>query len=158
MLRGRGNWVFEVGDNWEVVDHPECLTLTRSEEGALQFSSTEKKSGQVDHADIRHVVGRLDSGGWGDPAGIVLGEFSGLVYSYADAEGVTWRRWFLGRGSTLLFVTYNTSKPIPVADEKLINDTLHTLRAWPIAKENSLFRRALAALRRLLGDGITARN
>jgi hypothetical protein len=158
MLRGRGNWVLEVGDSWAVVDHPECLTLTRSEEGALQFSSAEKKSGQVDHADIRHVVGRLDSRGWGDPAGVVLGEFSGLVYSYADSEGVTWRRWFLGRGATLLLVTYNTRKAIPAADEKLINDTLHTLRAQPIAKENALLRRVLAALRRLMGNGTTIQN
>ena len=126
----RDDWTLDVGDRWHVADEPECLTLDDGNRGALQFSSATRKSGLVDGAEIRGVAERMNRG-WGDPVAVAHGEFCGLLYRHADADGIAWRRWFLGNGRTLLFVTYNTSGRIAAEDERRIDDILRTLRARP---------------------------
>ena len=112
---------------------PECLTLALSGRGALQFSSATKRSGRVDHAELQHIAGRLNEG-WGDADAVTLGDFSGLLFSYVDTEGIFWRRWFVGHGAILLFVTYNAEVPISTAEEQLIQSTLDTLRVSTAAR------------------------
>jgi hypothetical protein len=145
MRVGRGNWTLDVSEVWAVADDPECLTLSLAQRGALQFTSAVKKSGHVDHVELHDVAERLNRG-WGIPVAVSHGDFSGLLYSYWDNDSVIWMRWFLGHGRTLLFVTYNTSEHIPLADENLISNTLQTLCARPNDTRNSLIQRAITGL------------
>jgi uncharacterized membrane protein YgcG len=146
MQAGWGNWVLDASTEWKLVHHPECLTLELLDRGALQFSSATRRSGRVDHAELQRVAARLNDG-WGSAEAVMCGDFSGLLFSYVDNEGINWRRWFLGRGSILLFVTYTAKTLISTADEQLIQSTLDTLRVSTKADKFSLVRRGIAALR-----------
>jgi hypothetical protein len=144
------NWTVSVPTEWAVVQHPECLTFKLLDRGALQFSFSTKRSGRVDYAELRQVAERLNDG-WGGAEAVACGDFSGLLFSYVDIEGIAWRRWFLGHGATLLFVTYNAATSISTADEQLIQNTLNTLRVSTKTGKSTLVRRAIAALRTLSG-------
>lgn len=148
MKAGWDNWIVDAPKEWAVVQHPECLTLELSDRGALQFSSATKRSGCVDYAELQHVAGRLNEG-WGGAEAVAYGDFSGLLFSYVDTKGIGWRRWFLGHGAILLFVTYNAEAPISRADEQLIQSTLDTLRVSTTVGKSSLVHRGIAALRAL---------
>jgi hypothetical protein len=150
MQAGWNNWTVNAPKEWAVVRHPECLTLELLDRGALQFSSATKRSGRVDYAELRQVAGRLNEG-WGGAEAVACGDFSGLLFSYVDTEGIVWRRWFLGHGATLLFVTYNAETSISTADEQLIQNTLNTLRVSTKTGKSSLLYRGIAALRALSG-------
>ena len=150
MQAGWDNWIVDAPKEWAVVQHPECLTLELLDRGALQFSSTTKRSGRVDYADLQQIAGRLNEG-WGGAEAVACGDFSGLLFSYVDTEGIVWRRWFLGHGATLLFVTYNAGTPISTADEQIIQSTLDTLRVSTGVGKPSLLHRGIAALRELSG-------
>lgn len=150
-------WTVDAPDEWTVVRHPECLTLEDPDRGALQFSSATKRSGRVDYAHLQQIAGRLNQGGGGAEA-VVCGDFSGLLFSYVDREGIVWRRWFLGHGAILLFVTYNTETPISTADERLIQSTLDTLRVSSKVGGTALLQRGITALRALSGRNGSSSN
>lgn len=143
-------WTVDAPDGCTVVRHSECLTLEIPDRGALQFSSATKRSGRVDYADLQQFAERLNEG-WGSAEATVCGDFSGIFFSYVDREDVNWRRWFLGRGPILVFVTYNAAAPISTADETLVRSTLDTLRVSAKVDGPSLLHRGLAAFRALSG-------
>jgi hypothetical protein len=52
MRVGSSSWSLEVSQDWRVTDHPECLTLEPSDQGALQVSAAHKKVGLVTDEDL----------------------------------------------------------------------------------------------------------
>ncbi len=56
MRIGWSGWSVEVDEQWTITDDPECLTLERSADAALQLSSARKKSGTITDADLQDFV------------------------------------------------------------------------------------------------------
>jgi hypothetical protein len=56
------------------------------------------------------------------------GEFSGFGLEFV-ATGVFWRRWWLSRGDTMLFVTYNTDAAQAQVHRDAVDLILSSLKA-----------------------------
>ena len=126
MRVGWSTWSLEVSEEWSVTDHPECLTLEISDQSALQASSSRKQNGLVTEEDLFFSAEKRKAWGSWQPAS--CGEFEGIVYEYTEGERV-WRRWFLRRGKTLLFVTYNGSSAATEQERFAVDQVLSTVRA-----------------------------
>lgn len=136
MRIGWSTWSVDVDDGWTITDHPECLTLERSSDAALQLSSGRKKSGEVTDADLHDFVLRKEDE-WGIAVRAQCGEFSGFVVNYSE-EGSHWSRWFLRNGATLLFATYNGTPEAAARESESVRQVLATARSeatreasWP---------------------------
>ena len=121
------SWSLELHSNWRATEHPECLTLELSDEGALQLSSARKQDGSVSYEDIVDYA-ESQNHEWGASINVTCGEFTGLVYRYREDEQ-QWNRWFLRNGQTLLFVTYNASPRAQLLEYAAVEQILSTLRA-----------------------------
>jgi hypothetical protein len=121
------SWSLELPPNWRATEHPECLTLELSDEGALQLSSASKQDGNVSYEDILDYA-ESQNHEWGVSIDVTCGEFTGLVYRYREDEQ-QWNRWFLRNGQTLLFVTYNASRRAQLFEYAAVEQILSTLRA-----------------------------
>ena len=126
MRVGYPSWSVEISDEWAVTEHPECLTLELSDEGALQGSSATKRTGRVTEEELFFSAGERES--WGTPRECSLGDFTGITYSYKE-DDVTWCRWFLRNASTLLFFTYNGSNRAAAKEIERVIQVLSTLKA-----------------------------
>lgn len=125
MRVGWQSWSLEVSDEWSVTDHPECLSLTLSDEGALQVSSARKQDGFVEEQDLLFPEEERES--WGKWKPVHCGEFDGIVYEYTQEE-IVWRRWFLRNGPVLLFVTYNGTADAAKREAAAVSIVLNTVR------------------------------
>lgn len=98
-------WELELAEGWRTQDDPECLTVTRSAEGALQLSAAVKSAGLVSPAEIHDFYRpTVPSGAPFDPAS--FGSFTGFRTHFVE-DGVHWHKFWLCHGSLLIFVTYN---------------------------------------------------
>jgi hypothetical protein len=125
MRIGWPGWSIEVYSDWKVTDNEECLTLERSSDGALQFSSARKSNGPVDESDL--YFSESDRIAWGTPVSVACGEFAGIMYHHVE-DAYTWRRWFLRAKSVLLFVTYNGTDHAFRVEHSAVNAVLNTAR------------------------------
>ena len=121
------SWSLSAPPRWLVTEHPECITLECSSDGALQLSSATKKSGVISHAEL---VAKAESQneGWGDPTPTTCGQFDGVLYQYADND-MQCNRWFLRNGAVLLFVTYFGNTRAQLVEYPQVQSMLATLRA-----------------------------
>jgi hypothetical protein len=124
MRFGWSSWSLDVPDDWSVIEHAECLSVTRSD-GALQASSAHKEVGVVTERDL--LFDEEERRAWGSWKPVQHGKFVGIVYRYFHEE-IVWRRWFLGNGPTLLFVTYNGTIDAAERDSLAVSSILSTLR------------------------------
>jgi hypothetical protein len=123
----RGSWSIECALGWAGSDDPECLTLTRVQDGAgaFQLSSARKQSGSVTKEDIEQTAGRELS--WGPVASVRYGEFWGSSVTYFK-DGDFWSRWWLGSGPVLVFATYNGTPETKSTELPEVERMLSTLR------------------------------
>jgi hypothetical protein len=131
MRVGSSSWSLEVSQDWRVTDHPECLTLELSDQGALQVSAAHKKVGLVTDEDLLSFEEGRDAWGHWQPA--KCGDFTGIGYEYRDGEEV-WQRWFLKWGRTLLFVTYNGTPSALEQERAAVDQVLSTARAETVGE------------------------
>lgn len=124
---GGPSWSLELLPNWRATEHPECLTLELSDEGALQLSSARKKDGNVSYKEVLDYA-ESQNEGWGISTQVACGEFTGLIYRYSDNKQ-QWNRWFLINGQTLLFVTYNANPRAQLLEYAAVERILNTLCA-----------------------------
>jgi hypothetical protein len=102
----RGSWSIERHPDWDATEHPECLTLTLSDDGgALQLSSARKGQGSVTAGDIQWCIDNLQ-GAWSHPSAVSLGDFSGSSVS-GLINDTFWTWWIVGCGPVLLRASYN---------------------------------------------------
>ena len=132
---GRNLWEIAVAPGWSAKQDDECLTLVKSDEGALQVSSATKKCGLISQEEIRdfyepRVVER----------GSTLQEYStGAFLGFTASSlrnGCHWQEYWLAQGSLLLFVTYNGTPAAWRAEGNAVKEMLTSLRIQ--APENEL--------------------
>ena len=109
---------------WEVAQDPECVTITRSDEGALQISSAEKATGPIVDEDLLEFV---DDPSWGTPVPAEFGMYSGYGVAYSEGGDVC-RRYWVSNGNRLLFITYFGSPEANASEEQDVNGMLSSLR------------------------------
>jgi hypothetical protein len=127
MRVGTAWWSLEPRAGWSAADDPECLTLTRSDQGAFQLSAARRPEGAAELAELRHAAER-ERDLMGSPFPVVVGGFHGFSVSYSR-DGVFWRRWWLARGRLWIFATYNGAPSARVLEEPEVEGMLATLRA-----------------------------
>jgi hypothetical protein len=121
------SWSLDAPAQWRVTEHPECITLERGSEGALQLSSATKKTGAISHEElVAHAESQND--GWGEATSTTCGEFEGVLFQYTD-DDMQCNRWFLRNRATLLFVTYFASTRAQLLEHPEVQRILATLRA-----------------------------
>ena len=121
------SWSLSAPRQWRVTEHPECITLERSSEGALQLSSATNRTGTVSREElVAHAESQNE--GWGEATSTTCGQFDGVLYQYAH-DNMQCNRWFLRNGSVLLFVTYFGSTRAQLIEYPEVQNMLTTLRA-----------------------------
>lgn len=125
MRIGWQSWSLEVSDEWSVTEDPECLSLTLSDEGALQISSARKHDGFVTPHDL--LICQEERQLWGGWRPVQCGEFDGIAYDYTQDQ-IAWRRWFLRSGPILLFVTYNGTPDAAEREGEAVSIALESAR------------------------------
>ena len=118
------SWTLELMPEWEAAQDPECVTITRSDESALQISSAAKASGPIVDEDLLDFV---DDPSWGSPEPVEFGMYSGYGVAYSE-DGDECRRYWLAHGNRLLFITYFGSPEATASEEQDVNRMLSSLR------------------------------
>jgi hypothetical protein len=122
-------WELSLAAGWDAEAREHCVTLFHPEGvGALQLSAYQKPHrADVENDDLLDATGltpeqyhHLGEQDWG--------EFHGYQLVYADEE-TFWRRWWLGHGGILLFVTYSCDKTQIEAELDSVNTMLASLRS-----------------------------
>jgi hypothetical protein len=104
-------WSIELSDGWSVNDDPECATFTSVKvKGVLQLSAYRNDS-DIGEGELFELADEEPA-----PESVELGLFTGLCNTH-DAEGLRWKKWWLARDRTLIFVTYNG--PVRSADGEI---------------------------------------
>jgi hypothetical protein len=127
MRIGREWWSLEAKPGWSVVQDPECLTLTKSDQGAFQISAARRPDTPASLEELRKAAER-EAGVMGKPIPVALGGFRGFSVSY-EKEGTFWRRYWISKGRLWVFATYNGSPRVRSAEEPEVEEMLATLRA-----------------------------
>jgi hypothetical protein len=127
-------WELELLNGWCAIEHPECLTLARSENGAFQLSAAVKTAGPV----LAHEVeaqSRKDAPRGRKSIPFTAGDFSGFTVGHEDAD-THWQKFWLACGNVLVFATYNAPHATWVIEQPDVYAMLATLR--PRAPANVL--------------------
>ncbi len=119
-------WELDLIPGWKCKDNPECLTVTKSDEGAFQLSSSAKTSGIISGDEVLNIA-RMKLPPALNTYQVVFGEFSGYEASYIDGN-VEWRKYWLACENILLFITYNGSSNAIGREEPEVKEMLSTLR------------------------------
>jgi hypothetical protein len=123
----RDSFTIEVPSTWAVRDEPDCLTLSRSNDGAFQLSSARRSNGAIDHDELRRFYEpTVPANGRFEP--YATRTFSGFVATW-EAEEVLWRKYWLACGQILVFATYIGSESAWSRDNLDVERMLDTLKA-----------------------------
>ena len=127
MRVGSSWWSLEPKPGWSASDDPECLTLTKSNQGAFQISSARRCESPASWLELRHAA-EQQRDFMGVPFPVTFGGFRGFSVSY-DCDGTFWRRYWLARGRLWIVATYNGSPDARTLEEPEVEEMLATLRA-----------------------------
>ena len=126
-------WELPLLPGWSAKDDPECLSITKSEEGALQLSAAVKSAGVATMEELREFCGSSVP----KNAEIVeasMGSFHGFVAGYKE-DDTYWQKLWLANGGLLVFVTYNGTKNAWQAEKAEVMTMLASLRLKPAQNE-----------------------
>ncbi|OGB21032.1 MAG: hypothetical protein A3I66_18800 [Burkholderiales bacterium RIFCSPLOWO2_02_FULL_57_36] len=124
----RGCFELDVLPQWDSSQDEECLTLTRSDEGAFQLSAFVKREGVVGLAEIRSFYQKENPKAELVPA--TAGEFSGYMVSFEDGEA-KWSKYWIAAENVLVLATYNGPTGAYLREMPDVYAMLSTLRRVP---------------------------
>jgi hypothetical protein len=119
-------WEIELASGWSAEQEEECVTIIKSDtSGALQISAYQKRAGSISREELLDATvcdaetqTHLREKAWGD--------FSGFQLVYSE-DDTFWRKWWLAKGRTLLFVTYNCELTKKDDEKAEINQMVESL-------------------------------
>jgi hypothetical protein len=121
-------WSAEIPSGWSVEESDQCVSLfAESGIGALQVGAYRHETdivsddlllGFADREFVRDAV----------PRRVSCGELSGFTLSY-ETDSRFWQKWWIGRGSLMLFVTYNCRSTDPHTEVVTVEEILGTLKS-----------------------------
>ena len=131
---GRNLWEVRVAPGWRARQDPECITIEKSEHGALQLSSATKTGGLISQEEFRAIYEPRVIERGGSLCEYSAGQFRGFT-SESRREGDHWQEYWLAHGSLLLFVTYNGVPTAWLSEREEVNAMLGSLRVQSSANE-----------------------
>jgi hypothetical protein len=124
-------WSVELPDTWKANKEEDCVTFTSENDvGALQISAYRREDKEVNNDELLHFAeDELVEGV--ELQDISCGEFTGLGISYL-VDSNYWRKWWLWKGSLLLYVTYTCSAEKRFVEEEAVNQIMSSLKTEPL--------------------------
>lgn len=121
------SWRVNLLSGWAGEHEKECAVIFHPEGvGALQVSSY-SKNGMVTQDDLKGLAQEhIDAGA--KLAEAEAGDFKGFTLAFG-LEGEFWQLWYVGHGSTALFITYNCQEADHGAELESIKSIISTLAA-----------------------------
>jgi len=102
-------WSIDLPVGWVRREDQECTTFTStSSPGVLQVSAARKPNGAVSVEDLQDFASDFVNG-TGSFKAIGSGATSGITYESVQ-NGRYWKKWWLKKGSTIVFLTYNIAE------------------------------------------------
>ena len=121
------SWEMDIAPSWSFSKDPECWTITKSDDGALQISTAVKNDGAVLPEELTEFADINES--WGAVELVTLGHFKGIAVSYTELdEDVSWKRYWVAHENVLVMITYNAIPAVFLLEEHDVNKMLKTLR------------------------------
>jgi len=123
---GGTKWELYLAQGWAAQDDPECLTLTKSEQGAFQLSSAVKTAGSIELDELREFhQSRIPA--QSKLQAISFGSFQGLYTNFVEDDAV-WHKYWLANASLLVFATYTGTEEAWIAEKNDVQKMLGSLR------------------------------
>lgn len=124
------SWSIKLPVNWQPDEEENCVTFTAENGvGALQISAYRHDNKDVTYKDLLGFAeDKLVEGV--ELQNITCGEFTGIGISYL-VDGNYWRKWWLWRGSLLLYVTYNCSAEERLVEMDSVDQMMSSLKNYP---------------------------
>ncbi len=98
-------WELQLQPDWEAQDDLECLSIFRSDGGALQLSAAVKTAGEIVISELEDMRAR-ETPNNATQSRFTASQFWGLNASYMEDETL-WQKFWLAHGSLMVFATYN---------------------------------------------------
>lgn len=118
-------WSIEIPEGWSVRDDPECATLTSVKvKGVLQVSAYRKDS-EIREGELSELADEQPT-----PESVEIGQFVAVCNTH-ETEGLRWKKWWLARNRTLIFVTYNGPSRSADSEIQAAEELLKTLEVRP---------------------------
>ena len=118
-------WSLELPEGWSVHDDPECATFTSANlKGVLQLSAY-RKDLDIGDGELFEMADEQP-----EPESVEIGLFTGLCNT-RETEGLRRKKWWLARGRTLIFATYNGPLRSADAEIQATEELLKTLEVRP---------------------------
>ena len=128
---GRTWWELELLPGWEARHDAECLTITRSDDSALQLSGAVKSIGDILIEELEQMrVEQTPPGSKGSP--FTAGVFRGVNAGYAR-DGWQCQGFWLAYGNLLVYATYTGIPSAWEIERSNILAMLNSLRVIPSA-------------------------
>ena len=119
-------WCLELPDEWSAEMEDDCVTISDCDGvGEIDITVVKKADGEVNDNDLKDFSEDLIEQGWQGQV-VEVGAAEGLYFLYDDSDGA-WREWYLGAGSLLIYITYNTLMEHKTLDDAIVDEILDTL-------------------------------
>jgi len=102
---GRTWWELQLLPGWEAIDSAECLTITRSADGAFQLSGAVKTASAILMSELEDMR-QKEVASHAEHTILNTGQFQGVAASYIE-EGTLWKKFWLAHGNLMVYATYN---------------------------------------------------
>ena len=119
-------WELSLAQGWTAQDDPDCLLLTKSEDGAFQLSSAVKSEGTIQQVEIKEFY-QSCAPAQSKLQQVSFGSFQGFVTHYIEDEAI-WYKFWLASGSLLVFATYNGTEAAWMVEKADVYTMLGSLR------------------------------
>jgi hypothetical protein len=131
---GRTWWELKLLTGWNASDDPECLTITRSDQGALQLSGSVKKAGAIEQSELEEFCrAAIPHEAMAEP--FDSGQFRGFTVQYFEDE-VLWQKYWIACDNLMIYATYNGTPSAWEHEKMEVMAMLKSLR--PIQSANAL--------------------
>lgn len=131
---GRTWWELKLLRGWKATDDPECLTITRSDEGAFQLSGAVKTAGAIELSELEDFC-RAEVPDDAMYSSFDSGNFQGVTAQYFE-DGAHWQKYWLARDNLMIYATYNGASSAWEHEKAEVIAMLKSLR--PIQSANAL--------------------
>jgi hypothetical protein len=123
-------WSMRLQAGWTAHENADCVSFSAGQSGGvLQVSSIRKPNGPVTSRDL-HDFASDSKGGAKSIQHVELGESSGIASEYVRGKRY-WREWWLKKGQTAVYVTYNVAVAEREAEVDAVDKMISSITILP---------------------------
>ena len=123
-------WSLKLQTGWVAHENADCVSFSATPSGGvLQVSAIRKPSGPVTSQDL-HDFASGSRGGVKNLQHVELSQISGIASEYVR-EKRYWREWWLKKGSTVVYLTYNVAAAARETEVDVIDKMISSVTILP---------------------------